>query len=74
MFMTCSGGEFGPVCATTMNSLEALVICRGLGFLSLLSFEKKETKIPSHTRYTSIHCHSPSDRVDQCTILGPALP
>ena len=50
-----------------MTSLEALVICRDLGFLTLLSFDKKEIVIPSNQpEYTSVRCNNPADKLEEC--------
>ena len=49
-----------------MTSLEALVICRDLGFLTLLSFDKQEIKIPSTQDYAPVRCNNPADKLENC--------
>ena len=49
-----------------MTSLEALVICRDLGFLTLLSFDKKEIVIPSTQDYSTVRCNNPADKLEDC--------
>ena len=61
---TSRTGHFEPLCADSLSPLSALVVCRSMGFLSLLSFDTSPAR--GH-HFISLQCNHATDTIEACT-------